>query len=407
MQKFKYTAVDINKQKFTGIFMAQDERDLAVQLAKQNLYLVSSSSYSGGTPKSSFFSLSLSSGKVKMSEITTFCRQYAIMINSGMSILACIDSLRKQAFSSFFKGILDVVYEDVKGGVMLSEALNKHKKVFPDFFRSMIKVGEVSGKLDLVFNSLADYYETDARIKKRVKSALSYPIMLAVLMVGIVVLMLLYIVPTFRESLSSLEVPVEGITKIVYDISDALLANWKSALLFIVAIVGIFWLIGLTEKGKYFFDVLKLKLPLIGKVSIDLVTARFARGFGLLLSSGMDIVDAMESIVIVLGNRDIAARFKKATDDVRHGMSMSKAFEKHKLFPDILVQMIAVGERTAAIDEVLNRSCAFFDEQVESTLTKVVGTIQPIMLILMGGIVAMLFVAIYSPMLSIMNGLGT
>lgn len=404
MEKYKYTAIDLNKQKYSGIFIAQDERDLAVQLAKQNLYLISSSPYSG-VAKSSFFSLSFGSA-VKLNELTAFCRQFAIMINSGMSILACIDSLRKQAFSSFFRGILDVTYEDVKGGIMLSEALNKHKKVFPDFFRSMIKVGEISGKLDMVFNSLADYYETDERVKKRVRGALAYPLMLAVLMVGIVVLMLLYIVPTFRESLASLEVPIEGITKIVYDVSDWLLANWKIVLLIVACIAALGWLFGLTENGKYFYDKLKLQLPFIRKVQIDLITARFARGFGLLLSSGMDIVDAMDSIVIVLGNRDVEKRFRLATEDVRHGMSMSKAFSKHKLFPDILIEMVAVGEKTAAVDEVLNRSCGFFDDQVETTLTNVVGVIQPMMLLMMGAIVAVLFIAIYSPMLSIMTSLG-
>lgn len=404
MEKYKYTAIDLNKQKYSGIFIAQDERDLAVQLAKQNLYLISSSPYSG-VAKSSFFSLSFGSA-VKLNELTAFCRQFAIMINSGMSILACIDSLRKQAFSSFFRGILDVTYEDVKGGIMLSEALNKHKKVFPDFFRSMIKVGEISGKLDMVFNSLADYYETDERVKKRVRGALAYPLMLAVLMVGIVVLMLLYIVPTFRESLASLEVPIEGITKIVYDVSDWLIANWKTVLLIVACIAALGWLFGLTENGKYFYDKLKLQLPFIRKVQIDLITARFARGFGLLLSSGMDIVDAMDSIVIVLGNRDVEKRFRLATEDVRHGMSMSKAFSKHKLFPDILIEMVAVGEKTAAVDEVLNRSCGFFDDQVETTLTNVVGVIQPVMLLMMGAIVAVLFIAIYSPMLSIMTSLG-
>lgn len=404
MEKYKYTAIDLNKQKYSGIFIAQDERDLAVQLAKQNLYLISSSPYSG-VAKSSFFSLSFGSA-VKLNELTAFCRQFAIMINSGMSILACIDSLRKQAFSSFFRGILDVTYEDVKGGIMLSEALNKHKKVFPDFFRSMIKVGEISGKLDMVFNSLADYYETDERVKKRVRGALAYPLMLAVLMVGIVVLMLLYIVPTFRESLASLEVPIEGITKIVYDVSDWLLANWKTVLLIVACIAALGWLFGLTENGKYFYDKLKLQLPFIRKVQIDLITARFARGFGLLLSSGMDIVDAMDSIVIVLGNRDVEKRFRLATEDVRHGMSMSKAFSKHKLFPDILIEMVAVGEKTAAVDEVLNRSCGFFDDQVETTLTNVIGVIQPVMLLMMGAIVAVLFIAIYSPMLSIMTSLG-
>ena len=120
-------------------------------------------------------------------------------------------------------------------------------------------------------------------------------------------------------------------------------------------------LIGMTKKGKYFYDVLKIKLPLIGKIQTDLITARFARGFALLLSSGMDIVDAMYSIVIVLGNRDVAARFQKATEDVRQGTGMAVAFNKYKLFPDMLIQMVSVGEKTAALDEVLNRSCSFFD----------------------------------------------
>lgn len=404
MEKFKYTAIDLNKQKYNGIFIAQDEKDLAVQLAKQNLYLISSERYTGKTPNA-FFSLSVGAA-VKLPELTAFCRQYSIMINSGMSILACIDSLRHQAFSSYFRNVLDLIYEDVKGGSMLSDALNKHKKVFPDFFRSMIKVGEVSGKLDMVFNSLADYYESDARIKKRISGALAYPIMLSVLMVGIVVLMLLYIVPTFRESLSSLEVPIEGITKIVYDVSDWMLANWKNVLIVIVALVAVAWLIGRTEKGKDFYDLLKLKLPLIRSVQIDLITARFARGFGLLLSSGMDIIEAMDAIVIVLGNRNVEKRFKEATDDVRHGMSMATAFSKHKLFPDILIQMVAVGEKTAAIDEVLNRSCNFFDSKVETTLTNVVGILQPVMLILMALIVVVLFIAIYAPMISIMTTLG-
>ena len=332
--------------------MAKDERDLAVQLAKQNLYLISSQPYSGATPNSFF---TLGTGKVKLMELTTFCRQYAIMVNSGMSIITCLDSLRAQPYSKFFKSILDVIYEDVKSGIMLSEALDKHSNVFPDFFRSMIYVGEVSGKLDLVFTSLADYYESDSKIKKQAKSALSYPLMLLGMTIAILLAMMLYIVPTFRKSLQSLEVEPEGITKIVYDASDFMLANWQSIFLVVFVIAAVLFLVGMTQKGKYFYDVLKIKLPFIGKIQTDLITARFARGFALLLSSGMDIVDAMDAIVIILGNRDVAARFKKATDDVRQGMSLAAAFNKYKLFPDMLIQMVAVGEKAAALDDVLAR----------------------------------------------------
>ena len=400
MQKYKYTAVNLQKEKFTGLFIANDEHDLAVQLAKQNLYLISYKVYKGGTPNAFF---TLGTGKVSLADLTTFARQFAIMINSGMSLMSCLECLKAQPYSSFFKSILDVVYEDVKAGQMLSEALNKHGSVFPEFFRSMIYVGEVSGKLDMVFNSLADYYETDSAIKRKVKSAMSYPIMLSLMTVGILLAMLLFIVPTFRESLSSLEIEVEGITKVVYDLSDFTLAYWKESLLVVAVVAVLIFLFSRTKKGKYVFDVLKIQLPLIGTVNVDLITARFARGFGLLLSSGMDISEAMDAIIVVLGNRNVVERFEKAKEEVLQGSSMAIALQKYKLFPDMMIQMVSVGERTASLDEVLNRSCSFFDTKVETTIASVTSKVQPIMLMFLGGIVGILFIAIYSPMLSIMT----
>ena len=164
MQKFKYVAVNLQKQKIKGTFIAKDEKDLAAELAKQSLYVISCSPYSDKTP-SAFFTLG--TGKVKLSELTTFCRQFSIMQNTHIPILDCLDLLKNQNFSAYFRKILQVIYDDVKGGMVLSEALNKHAKVFPDFFRSMVYVGEMSGKLHLVFSSLADYYEKDAELKKK------------------------------------------------------------------------------------------------------------------------------------------------------------------------------------------------------------------------------------------------
>ncbi len=403
MQQYKYTAVNLAKEKFTGTFIAKDEKDLAEQLAKQDLFLVNCVPYTGETPNSFF---TLGTGKVKRSELTTFCRQFSIMINSGIPILGCLDILKNQAYSGYFKKLLAIINEDVKAGLMFSDALNKHKKVFPEFFRSMVFVGEASGKLEIVFNSLADYYETDSAIKRKVKSALSYPITLLIMTVGIVILMLTVVVPTFRESLSSLEITPTGITKVVYDISDFMLAYWRIILLIVIVLGASVFILGRFEKGKYFFDLLKLKLPLIKKVQMSLLSSRFARGFGLLLSSGMDITDAMDTIEIVLGNRYMRKQFRAAAEDVRHGMPLAMAFEKYKLFPPILIQMVAVGEKTAALDDILMRSCKFFDEQVETTLTSLTAKIQPIMLCIMGGVIGTMFIAVYSPMLAIMGGLG-
>ena len=390
-------------QKIKGTFIAKDEKDLAAQLAKQSLYLVSAKNYSGNTP-SAFFTLG--TGKVSLKELTSFCRQFAIMLNTHIPILDCLDILKNQQYSAYFRGILEVIYEDVRSGIVMSEALEKHKKVFPDFFRSMIYVGEQSGKLETVFLALADYYETDSNIKKKMKSAMSYPLMLMVMAIGIVIIMLAFVIPTFRDTLSKLEVEITGITAVIYGMSDFLLANWLYMLAGVVVIGLVIFGILRTEKGKYAFDFLKVKIPLLKTVQINMVTARFARAFALLISSGMDITDAMDSVEVVIGNRYVKRRFHAAAESVRQGMSLTNAFESHKLFPPMMNQMITVGEKTNSLDDVLLRSCSFFDSQVETSLNSLTSKIQPVMLIIIGAVIGTMFIGVYSPMLSIMNGLG-
>lgn len=402
MKQYKYTALNVNHEKVSGTFLAENEKDLAVQLAKQNLFLLSCSSYSGKTP-SAFFTMG--TGKVNMTELTMFCRQFSIMITTGIPVLECLESLKDQAYSSYFKSILQIIYEDVKSGIVMSEALNKHSKVFPDFFRNMIYVGEVSGKLDEVLASLADYYEKDMAIKRKSKSAFSYPLMLGGMTVGIVILMLTFVIPTFRDALSSLEVPLNGFTKAVYDISDFVLAYWLYILAGLIVVVGSIFLYSRTESGAYFFDKMKMTVPLISKLQIDMLAARFARAFSLMISSGMDISEALDACLVIIGNRDAERRFHSAAEEVKHGSKLAVAFEKYNLFPQILLQMIAVGERTASLDSILLRSCDYFDNQVESSLESLTAKIQPIMLIIMGGVIGVMFLAVYSPMISIMENL--
>lgn len=402
MPTYKYVAVNLQKKKYKGLFIAEDEKDLAIQLTKQNLYLVSASVYKSGTP-SAFFTLG--TGKVKLKELTTFCRQFSIMISTGISLLGCIDSLKQQPYSGYFKSILQVISEDVKGGAMLSEALEKHKKVFPAFFRSMVYVGEASGKLDSVFVALADYYESDAAIKRKVKGALAYPLMLAGMTVAIVVLMMAFVVPRFKDTLSSLDVPMDGLTAFVFGLSDFVVENWYLIALVVIIVVGALFLFLCTKVGKRVKAVFMVKCPLIGRVQVNLITARFARAFSLLLSSGMDLATALDTISIILGNSYVEARFNEAAEDVRQGVSLTAAFQRQNLFPQMLIQMLSVGEKTASLEEVLGRSCRFFDDQVEASLASVTSKIQPVMLGIMGGVIGTLFLAVYSPMLSIMNGL--
>lgn len=401
MQKYKYTAVNLKNEKIKGTFIAQDERDLAEQLAKQSLYLTSATLYTGNTP-SAFFTLG--TGKVSLPELTNFCRQFAIMLNTHIPLLECIDILKNQPFTGFFRKILEVIYDDVKGGMLLSEALEKHSKVFPDFFRSMTYVGEMSGRLDIVFNALADYYERDSQMRRKLKSAMAYPIFLLAMTVAIALAMLLFIIPTFKDGLKDMDVPIEGITKVIYDLSDFVIAWWQP-ILAIVIVLGIllFLFFGMTEKGKYALDVILLRMPLVKVIQVNTLTARFARAFSLLLSSGTDLTDAMDAVAVVLTNRYLKKHFLVACDYVRHGMSLTNAIESVGLFPTMLTKMITIGERTNSLDDVLTRSCNYFDTQLEASFASFSSKIQPIMICIMGLVVGVMFIAVYSPMLSIMG----
>lgn len=402
MPVYKYEAVNSRKQHVKGKFIAENEKELAAALAKQNLYVVSSSVAKEGTP-SAFFTLG--TGKVSLKELTTFCRQFSIMLTAGIPVLSCLENLKKQKYSAYFRSILQVIYDDVKGGDMLSTAIDKHKKVFPNFFRNMVHIGEASGRLSVVFVSLADYYESDAAVKRKAKSALAYPMMLLMMTVAIVILMLTYVVPTFRDTMDKLEVDVQGFTRVVYSLSEWLIANWHLCVLVVIVVGLLLFLFFCTNKGKYTWDVFKVRAPIIGKIQKDLITARFARALSLLLSSGMDLSAALDSIGLILGNRYLEKRFQTVIKDVRQGTSFTEALIKFKFFPDMLIQMVSVGEDTASIDDVLQRSCVYFDQCVEAALSSITSKIQPVMLLIMGGVIGSLFLAVYSPMLSIMTEL--
>ncbi len=401
MKKFKYTATNLYGKKFKGVFLAEDEDDLRAQLAKQNLFLVNSKVTTDKSP-SRFFSLT---GKVSYTELCTFCRQFAILVDSGTFIIDALNILRNQSYSGYLKKVLDLVYEDVKSGKLLSESLAKHKKTFPNFFVSMVRIGESSGQISNVLITVADYLEADAKIRAKTKSALAYPCFLVVLAFALIVLMMAVIIPTFQEALSALDVEMPDITLKIFALGEWFKRSWKNLALIVIAVVLLFVLLINTKSGRLLWDKIKFQLPGIGNVIKNNVSSRFCRAFSLLISSGMDVIDAMDEVVVVLGNAYVAQQFKLATEDVRHGMSITTALQGYKLFPDMLVQMVAVGESTDKLDSVLAHAGPFFETQVERALTSITSLIQPIILLFIGLTVGILFYAVYSPMLEIMNSI--
>ena len=328
------------------------------------------------------------------------------MINAGISIVESLEILKNQPYSSLFKSILEYVHEDVKSGLLLSEALDKHDKVFPDFFRSMCYVGEMSGSLDGVLSDLANYYELDDKIKRQIKGAMSYPLILVFLVIGIIVLMFVVVVPTFKDALANMDVEMPALTMAIFNMSEFFSKNWY-------IVVGILALIAVlvkvyvsTEQGRYNFDLFKLKFPVISNITVNTIASRFTHGFSLLITSGMDLVDAMKVMTNVFGNKVIEGKFTKATDDVQRGTSLTTALTTYEIFPDMLIQMVSVGERTGQLDEVLLRSCSYYDEQLSIALGSLTTVIQPVLLVIAGAVIAVMFIAVYGPILSIIQTIG-
>lgn len=401
MQKFGYSAVDIDQKKYKGYYFAEDEEDLRRLLADQDLFLVKSKAMGDKTP-SAFFSVT---GKVPMHELTAFCRQFATMINVGIPIVECVDVLRGQSYSSFFRKSLDMVYEDILSGQMLSEAMKKHKRVFPEFFYNMVYVGEMSGSLDRVLNNLADYYEKDNRTRNKMKEAVAYPILLFGMVIAVLALLFFYVIPKFSAAFVGLDVQMPGLTMAIFNASNWLVTYWKETFLGVVAVCLIFFGIGRTKFGRLGYDTIKLKIPVIGKVFVNILAARFARGFGLLLMSGMDTLDALDTMSRILGNKCAEKKLVNAIVDVKNGISLTEALQSQKLFPGILIQMVSVGEKSGSLDEVMLKSCGYFDEEVDSSLNMMMTMLQPILLIILGAIIAVVFLAVYSPILAMIDEL--
>lgn len=400
MRKFRYTAVNAEKKKYYGVFYAENESELRGELSKQNLFLISFKPLSDKTPNL-FFSFC---GKISSAETALFCRQFSVMLKSGISIPECLAQLKLQPFSGYMKKIIFMVEDDVKIGMLLSEAMRKRKKAFSDFFVGMIHVGEMSGGLEKAFNELADYYERETALNKKITDAFAYPVVLAILTAAVALLFLLFIIPAFQKTITAMPgVTLNALTRTVFALSDGLRTYGLGILAVLAAAFLVLFIFFGTKKGKYVKDTFAYRFGFARKVHKNVAASRFAKAASMLLSGGMNAADALETVKNVLGNRYAAKRFALAAEDVRRGASMSFALSAYGVFPDMLIRMIATGEKTGGIDEVLSRSYDFFVSQAEISLSRAMAIIKPALMGVMAVIIGLLFVAVYSPMLSVMK----
>ncbi|MBA2313148.1 MAG: type II secretion system F family protein [Actinobacteria bacterium] len=342
--------------------------------------------------------------KVKLKDLAIFSRQFATMISSGLSLLRALNILAEQTENPTLAQAIGSLRDDIERGSSLSAAMSKHPKVFDTLFISMVRAGETGGQLDTVLMRVADGLEADYKLRQKVKSAMTYPVVVALIAGSLVVVMLLFVVPTFAGMFDDLggELPLP--TKILLAVSQQ--AKFLVPAFIVLSIVGFIVhkrLKANNEQYRYRFDKFKLRVPVFGDLFSKVALSRFARTLALLLRAGVPVLQALDIVGEATGSAVLGRASQDVKGSVRSGESMASPLENHKVFPPMVVQMISVGEDTGALDEMLDKISDFYDQEVESTTEALTSLIEPIMIGVLGAIVGAMVIALYMPMFKIFD----
>jgi type IV pilus assembly protein PilC len=342
--------------------------------------------------------------RVKLKDLAIFSRQFATMINSGLSLLRTLNILADQTENPLLAKTIMSLRDDVERGSSLSAAMSKHPKVFSNLFVSMVRAGETGGQLDTVLNRVADTFEADYKLRQKVKSAMTYPIVVAGIAMLLVTVMLLFVVPTFAKMFKDLGGTLPLPTQILMTISNQAKIIMPLGIVFlVVAVVAYKKIRAKNADMRLRFDQTKLKIPIFGDLFQKVAVSRFSRTLALLLRAGVPVLQALDIVADSTGNEVLARAARDVKDSVKSGESMSEPLNKHSVFPPMVVQMIAVGEDTGALDAMLDKVSDFYDQEVESTTESLTSLIEPIMIAVLGGIVGAMVIALYMPMFKIFD----
>jgi type IV pilus assembly protein PilC len=347
--------------------------------------------------------INLRPGRVKLKTIAVFCRQFATMVNSGLPILRALSILADQTDNQELQKVLVQSRTDVEQGSSLSAALAKHPKAFNNLFISMIKAGETGGVLDDVLLSLADQIEREVELRRQIKSAMTYPIVVVAMVMLILAAMLLFVVPQFETIYANLGGTLPLPTRILLGVSTAVRTYWYMVLLGGVAFSFLFRRYKRTDNGRARVDALKLKVPVFGALFHKVALARFAATLGMLLRSGVPILQALDNVKDTVNNRVIGDAVDDVKTSVREGESIAKPLGRHKVFPPMIVQMMAVGEETGAVDTMLDKVAEFYNSEVTATVEALTSLIEPLLIAFIGAAVGAAVIALYMPMFNVIN----
>lgn len=402
MSTFVYKARDVRGVPSKGELEADSRAAVAADLRGKGFTVVDISEKSASTSLSAMLK---DSKRIKSKHITVFSRQFATMINSGLALLRALFILENQTQNPKLRGVIGEVRTDVEGGSALSDALEKHPRVFSRLYVSMVRAGEAGGILDETLNRVATQLEAEDSLKRMVKSAMVYPLLIAVFAVLVLTAMMMFIIPIFSKMYADLGSQLPLLTRIMVNISDTMRSIW-GVFIFIAIAGAIYGLIRLkrTPQGTASWDRFKLHVPMgIGEIIQKLAMARFSRTLSTLVSSGVPILQAIEITGDTAGNVVVSDAMSKVKASVKEGNPISEPLAKVGVFPPMVTQMIAVGEETGAVDTMLTKIADFYEDEVNASIKSLTSILEPIMMIGVGGLVGVIVISLYLPIFNLMN----
>ena len=396
---FQYTVRDRSGKLVKGTITAENQTMVMQRLKASGYAPVSITQANAGMKKE--INIPGFGKKVKLKDLSVMARQFATMVNSGLSLLRTLSILSEQTTNKELARVLGVVRNEVETGTALSAALAKHPRVFPPIMINMVRAGEVGGFLDSVMMQLAENFESEVKLRGKVKSAMTYPVVVLCISVVAVIGMLLFIVPVFKKLFLQLGGKLPLPTQILVDLSGGL------KFLLPLAIVG--GIVFMVLWGKYkhtpqvrnVIDPLKLKMPVFGKLFQQIAISRFTRNLGTMMHSGVPILQSLDIVADTTGNIVVGRVVRDVQDSVRTGEALTAPLSKHPVIPAMVVQMMTVGEETGALDTMLHKISEFYDQEVEATTESLTALIEPLMIAFLGGIIGSMIVALYMPIFKI------
>ncbi len=419
MATYVYTAVDGNGKEQKGKIQATTEDMAALELRKKGLFPTSVRSeiqdkiakrkVNKTTAESGMAaSLSLGKGRIAKKSLMVLTRQLATLLEAGLPLIRALRTLERQNKSMSVKKVLGKVADTVEEGATFSEALNTNPRSFNKLYLNMVRAGEAAGAMDVVLSRLASFMEKNARIIGKIKSAMIYPSVVVVVALGIVIFLMVYIVPKFKEIFNDMldGKPLPGLTEVVINASTYLkdnaiiLGGWVVGVIILMIIVNRF------HYGKLFFDSIKFRMPLIGAIVSKGSVARFSRTLSTLMSAGVPVLNALNIVRDTAGNELVATAVQTIHDAVKEGEGIAGPLSITRVFPQMMVSMVEVGEETGRLPEMLDKVADVYEEEVDQAVSALTSLIEPILIVFLGGIVGVIVIAMFMPLISLMDSLG-